>query len=533
MFNRRDFLKTTGLGLVSTAVSNPFLSYAQESGTGRPNILLLLVDDMGWSDIGCYGGEVHTPNIDFLAHRGLRFTQFHNTAKCFPSRACLLTGLYAQQCGMDKSARSRLSNCVTLGEVMRSAGYRTLMTGKYHGLDNPYERGFDRYYGLRDGACNHFNPGEQRAGEGVPAHKTDPQLYPRTWCIDEKVLRPFTPEERDFYTTDYFTRYALGYLDEYAEEDKPFFLYLSYTAPHDPLMAWPEDIDRYRGKFRAGYSAFRKARYERQRDMGLIDDSFPLSDPTHEAWESLTQEQKDEEDLKMAVYCAMIDRVDQNIGMILKKLRAQGELDNTLILFASDNGCSSEAVPEETLNPEAGSGEIGSMTRWSSISRSWANVSNTPFRFYKNYTHKGGSCTPLIAFWPDGIHGENRISHDVGHFIDFMPTFAEIAGAEYPSQFIGERIHPMAGQSLLPILQGKSYERRDPIYWQWRDGKAVRQGNHRLVADKGGPWELYDMRVDKTETTNLADTHPSIVRELDASYRGWESSWSGGLPVRR
>jgi arylsulfatase len=277
----------------------------------------------------------------------------------------------------------------------------------------------------------------------------------RTWCIDEKVLRPFTPEERDFYTTDYFTRYALGYLDEYAEEDKPFFLYLSYTAPHDPLMAWPEDIDRYRGKFRAGYSAFRKARYERQRDMGLIDDSFPLSDPTHEAWESLTQEQKDEEDLKMAVYCAMIDRVDQNIGMILKKLRAQGELDNTLILFASDNGCSSEAVPEETLNPEAGSGEIGSMTRWSSISRSWANVSNTPFRFYKNYTHKGGSCTPLIAFWPDGIHGENRISHDVGHFIDFMPTFAEIAGAEYPSQFRGERIHPMAGQSLLPILQGK------------------------------------------------------------------------------
>ena len=535
MSTRRNFLKQTSLGLAAAAVGPSAWAHAQKAASSKPNILLILVDDMGWSDIGCYGGEVATPNIDALATGGYRFTQFHNTAKCFPSRACLLTGLYAQQCGMGERP-GKITNATTLGEVMRSAGYRTLMSGKHHGTDNPFDRGFDRYYGLRDGACNHFNPGDQREGEGAPARKEASEErrkqiestgrkapgYPRTWCIDDQVISPFTPE-KGFYSTDHFTKYALNYLDDYESEDKPFFMYLSYTAPHDPLMAWPEDIAKYRGRYLKGYEALRKERYERQRRMGLIDDTFPISDPTYDAWDGLTEEQKDEEDQKMAVYCAMIDRVDQNIGKVVDKLRAQGELDNTLILFASDNGCSSEVVPPAFLNPTSNEGPIGSMTRWASLSTSWANVSNTPFRYYKNFSHKGGTCTPLVAHWPNGIEGKNMISHEVGHFIDFMPTFAELGGATYPSEFGGSPIPPMQGQSLLPILRGESYTRQNPIYWNWRDGKAVRQGDYRLVTDAGGPWELYDMRVDRTETNDIAGQHPQIVSELSTLYETWAS----------
>lgn len=533
MTDRRTFIKQAGLGLAAAAVSPSAWAQAQAAADKRPNILLILVDDMGWSDIGCFGGEVATPNLDSLANRGYRFTQFHNTAKCFPSRACLLTGRYAQQVGMGRRPR-KLENCVTLGEVLRSAGYRTLMSGKHHGTDNPFDRGFDRYYGLRDGACNHFNPGDRREGEEAPARKEvsaemrkqieamgrTPPGYPRTWCIDDEVISPYTPE-KGFYSTDAFTNYALKYLDDYVDEDKPFFMYLSYTAPHDPLMAWPEDIAKYRGKYLKGYKAFRRERFERQREIGLIDDTFPLSEPTFEAWDSLSAEEKDVEDQKMAVYCAMIDRVDQNIGRILDKLRAQGELDNTLILFASDNGSSAEQVSEQILSPGATEGPIGSMTRWSSISPSWANVSNTPFRYYKNFSHKGGTCTPLIACWPAGTGGQNQITTEVGHFVDFMPTLAEVAGATYPAELAGQAIPPMVGQSLVPILKDESFARRDPIYWQWGDGKAVRHGDYRLVSDDSQPWSLYDMRVDRTETKDISARKPEVVKELAGLYDAW------------
>ncbi|MCH9022222.1 MAG: arylsulfatase, partial [Planctomycetes bacterium] len=442
-----------GLGMFSLASLSHVKSDAQIRPTKKPNILIILVDDMGWSDIGCFGGEVKTPNLDRLANGGIRFTQFHNTAKCFPSRACLLTGLYAQQCGMDKKP-SYFKNCTTLGEVLRTAGYRTFMTGKHHGLDNPIDRGFDRYFGLRDGACNYFNPGLQRKGEGVPAHKK--KMSPRKWCIDGELLQPYTPKEKDFYTTDYFTKYALQYLDEYKDEGKPFFLYVAYNAPHDPLQAWPDDIKKYRGKFMAGYETYRKARYKRQQEMGLIDDSFPLSDPTYADWDSLSDEEKDKEDNRMAVYAAMIDRVDQNIGKLLAKIEERGELDNTLVLFASDNGCAASSDGSYSgYNPTANQGEMGSMTRWTKIGKSWSNISNTPFRLYKSNTHKGGSCTPLIAYWPKGIKVKNRISHEVGHFIDIMPTLAEAAGATYPREFKAQEIPPMQGRSLVPIFQNK------------------------------------------------------------------------------
>ena len=247
---------------------NIFFGCKKPAKIPRPNIILILVDDMGFSDLGCYGSEINTPNIDKLAFEGMRFTQFHNTSKCFPSRASLLTGLYAHQVGMDRK-HGALKNCVTLGEVLRSAGYRTLASGKHHGTENLFDRGFDRYYGLRDGASNHFNPGEQREGENKPAQKLRGSGY-RKWCIDDSTISPYTPP-KDFYTTDYFTKYALKYLEEYKNDKKPFFIYLAYTAPHDPLMAWPEDIDKYEGYYNDGYEKIRLARYKKQIKMELLN----------------------------------------------------------------------------------------------------------------------------------------------------------------------------------------------------------------------------------------------------------------------
>ncbi len=526
MFSRRNFLRTLGLGAFSLAASSISKATAQAVRGKQPNIVFVLVDDMGWSDIGCYGGEVHTPHLDRLAKGGIRFSQFHNTAKCFPSRACLMTGLYAQQCGMARKPL-HFEHCVTFAEVLKAAGYRTLMTGKHHGLDNPYDRGFDRYFGLRDGTCNSWNPGLQRAGEGVPAHKKGPQFFPRTWCIDGEIHAPYTPPEKDFYTTDYFTKYALQYLDEYKDERKPFFLYIAYNAPHDPLMAWPEDIAKYRGKYKKGYASYRKARYRRQLEMGLIDETFPLSEPYYGDWDALSAEEQDKEDNRMAVYAAMIDRVDQNIGKLLAKIEERGELDNTLFMFASDNGCAASSDGNyRGYNPTANQGEMGSLTRWTKIGKSWSNVSNTPFRFYKAYTHKGGSCTPLIAHWPKGIAGKNRVSHAVGHFIDIMPTMVEASGAAYPWEFKGEAIPPMAGRSLLPIFQNKEQPERDPIYWQYSKGKAVRYKHWRLVSDENGPWSLYDMRTDKTETMDVIKKYPKTAAKLETMYDAWAAPYT-------
>jgi arylsulfatase len=491
---------------------------SQKGMEDRPDILLILVDDMGWSDIGCYGGEISTPNLDSLAYQGIRFTQFHNTSKCFPSRACLLTGVYAQQCGYDRSFNQPIAHAVTLGEVLQTAGYRTLWSGKHHGIENPVTRGFDRYYGLRDGACNHFNPGIQRPGEGVPAQKPGPSH--RIWCIDDSLVSPYTPPS-DFYTTDYFTNHALEWLDQYGPDSQPLFLFMAYTAPHDPLMAWPEDIGKYRDMYSVGYETIREARTARQLEMGLIDGRFKLSVPSFPAWGSLGPETQKTEALKMAVYAAMIDRVDQNIGRILAKIRELGRDQYTLILFMSDNGSSAEVVKIP------GEGEIGSLTRWTSLGGDWANVSNTPFRYFKNYSHEGGICTPLIAYWPDGIPEGGRVSDFCGHFIDIMPTLAEITGAGYPSTFKGDSITPMQGLSLLPILKGEKLLRQEPLCWQWSQGKAIREGRWKLVSfGEEAEWELYDMDTDLTETRNLSDSYPEIVKDLAGKWESWSKAYS-------
>jgi arylsulfatase A-like enzyme len=478
----------------------------------KPNILLILVDDMGWSDIGCYGSEVNTPNLDRLASEGIRFTQMHNTSKCFPSRATLQTGIYAQQSGYDKSYKQPLANCVTLGTVLQTAGYRTFWSGKHHGVETPVDIGYDRYYGLREGASNHFNPGPQREGEAKPAQKRPD----RPFFVDHEKHQPYTPP-KDFYTTDYFTKYALGWLDEYKDEDQPFFLYLAYTAPHDPLMAWPEDIAKYRGKYLVGYHGIRSKRYAKQKQLGLVDERFILSEETHDDWNSLSDSLKDVEDLKMAVYSAMVDRVDQKIGEILKKLEALGELDNTLILFMSDNGSSAEMVNIP------GDGNIGTVGHWTSLGKDWANVSNTPFRYYKNYSFEGGINTPMIAWWPKGIEAQNMISRFPSHFIDIMPTLVEITGSEYPHRVAGQDIVPMQGVSLWPVLQGASVQREKPLFWEWSRGKAVRDGDWKIVAwGKDAPWELYNVEEDPTETNNLAGVHPEMVKQMDKLFADWK-----------
>lgn len=480
----------------------------------QPNILLICADDLGFSDIGCYGSEVKTPNLDRLAATGLKFRQFYNTAKCHPSRASLLTGLYAQQNGYFKKFDQPIINGITLGEYLQDAGYLTLWSGKHHGSENPITRGFDHYFGLKDGACNYFNPGLQREGEGKPAQKKV-----RKWCIDDKEYEPYTPAEKDFYTTDYFTRHALQWLDQYKNTSKPFFLYLAYNAPHDPLMAWPEDIAKYRDTYKAGYESVRNARYKKQLQLGLINSSYQLSKASHKTWNSLNQEQKNEEAQKMAVYAAMIDRMDQNIGYILKKLKEQGKYDDTLIIFLSDNGASAEVV-----NIKDSYGPIGSMTNWTSLGEDWANVCNTPFRFFKNYSYEGGIASPLIISWKNGLVDTNRTSDHVGHLIDIMATFVDLSKSPYPSTYKGKPILPYEGTSLLPAIRNEKMVNRKPIFWEWQNGQALRDNKWKLVKDGlDKPWALFDMTADPSETRNLANEHLALVEKMGGSFKEWKA----------
>ncbi len=501
----------------------------QPNDSSRPNIILILVDDMGYSDIGCYGGEVKTPNIDRLARRGLRFTSMYNTSKCFPSRACLLIGVYAQQCGMGRSSKGGIRNAVTVAELLRTQGYRTLAVGKHHSTTSLHDRGFDRFYGFHYGpgksCANHFNPGLQRPGEGVPARKRGET---RTYCFDdEKMIPHYSPSEKDWYTTDYFTNWAVDFLEEYKDESRPYFLYVYYTAPHDPLHAWPEDVAKYDGVYDVGYGKIREARFQRQKEQGLFGREVRLSDATHTAWDALSPEKKRDQIRRMQVYAAMIDRVDQNIGKLLAKVRSLGQEENTLILFASDNGCSSE-------NVNTGTGEIGSLTRWASLQRDWANVSNTPFRYWKNLSHEGGIRTPFIVYWPRVITDGGGINRQPVHFVDVMATFLEITGAAYPDNSRGQSIVPLQGESLLPALAGKELPaRKNPIFFEYGSGGAVREKRWKLVTkslsrkpgrkNQGRPeqWELYDMDIDMTEITNVADQNPDVARRLGRLWTDW------------
>ncbi len=497
----------------------------------RPNILLILVDDMGWSDLGSFGGEIETPALDAIAENGLRFTQFHTTAKCYPSRAALLAGIYPEQVGLADSPFGRFDNGVTIAEALGQAGYRTFMVGKHHATDNPVDRGFDRYVGLRDGASNHFNPSTvARPGEPEPARKKGRANDGRWWCFDHDCVKGYLPDDPDFYTTDFYTAQAIEFLEETAASDAPFFLYIAYQAPHDPLHAWPDDIERYLDRYRAGFEPIASARFERMRESGLIDDSFARSEPTFRDWEALSDEEREDAVLRMAVYAAMTDRIDQNLAKLFAHLRDDGDFNNTLILFTSDNGASAERVFEVDSDEEIGvEHPVGTVGRWASLGGDWANVSNTPFRQFKNSSYEGGAASPLIAHWPDGIADPGRVVHDNAHLIDVFPTLLAVSGAAYPENDLDGPAPPLEGIDLSPILEaGAAPARTSPVFNRWQRGRSVRTERWKLVswAEDGqtpedGTWELYDMSVDKTELNDVAKVHQDVVAELAAEYEAW------------
>ncbi|MEM7558392.1 MAG: arylsulfatase [Planctomycetota bacterium] len=469
----------------------------------RPNIILIMCDDMGCSDIGCYGGEIETPNLDALAEGGMRFRTFYNNAKCEHTRASLLTGRWWHEVGASATVKYAAP---TFGELMREAGYRTLMAGKWHAGQTPFERGFDRYYGLTDGCCNFWNPGHARPDEPEPAKKKV-----RRWAIDDKKFLPFTPESTSFYTTDAFTDNAIQFLKDYEKEDKPFLLYLAYTAPHYPLHASKEDVAKYRGKYKEiGWDKLREQRYAREKQLGILPEGASLSprDPAVPAWDSISEDDRDWWDLRMASYAAMIDRMDRNIGRLLKQLKDSGKSENTVIFFLSDNGACNDSKDRSTVK--------GSMpwevTSYLTQGRAWANASNTPFRMYKTTDFEGGIRTPMIAYWPGRIE-KNSMTNHVGHLVDFTATFLDLAGQEPRPE--------MAGHSLVDVLDGNVKERPWPIYWQFGKSKAIRNKNWKLVQHAGSKWQLYDLSQDPVELKDLAPQQPEKVAQLNKAWDKW------------
>jgi arylsulfatase A-like enzyme len=485
----------------------------------RPNIVLIMADDMGFSDIGCYGGEIYTPNLDGLAAGGLRFTQFYNAARCCPTRASLMTGLYPHQAGIGLMVGNRgypayqgylNEHCVTIAEALKLAGYRTLMAGKWHvGEKRPHwptDRGFDKYFGLISGGANYFDITKSKA-KGVK----------RQMAMDDK---PYTPPKQGFYLTDAFSDNAVSFIDQYGRGPEPFFLYLAYTAPHWPLHALPEDIAKYKGKYLKGWDRLRQERRKRMIRMGIISDKWPLSPRDKTTWPWAEEKNKELMDLKMAVYAAQIERMDYGIGQVLDKIREIGARDNTLVLFLADNGGCAEGGPTGFDNRKNGL-PPGGVDSYMSYGLSWANASNTPFRRYKHWVHEGGISTPLIAYWPAVVKETGTLTHQPGHIIDIMATCLDVAGIDYPATYKGHVLTPLEGKSLVPIFKGGHREPHEAIFWEHEGNRAVRQDKWKLVAAHGKPWELYDLEADRTELNDLAGKHPEKVEQLKALYQGW------------
>jgi arylsulfatase len=521
----------------------------------KPNILLIMSDDMGFSDIGCYGSEIKTPSLDKLAGGGVRFTQFYNNARCCPTRASLLTGLYPHETGIGHMMEDRgrpgyrgdLNNeCVTIAEALQPAGYRTYMCGKWHvtraanqkgsKANWPVNRGFEKFYGTIAGGGSFYDPTTLCRQDTFITPENDPEYKPKV-----------------FYYTDALSDNAVMFLDQHSRQakDTPFFMYISYTAAHWPMHALPEDIKKYEGNYNNGYDPIRKERAARQRAMGLTDRDWKLS-PADEDWNTVGN--KEWEARCMEVYAAMVDRMDQGIGRVVEQLRKMGQLNNTLIFFLQDNGGCAEQMgrtvpadqptaPPQPFGPNdlqpkvwppmqtrdgrwvrRGPGVMpGPEDTYVAYGRGWANVSNTPFREYKHWVHEGGISTPLILHWPDAIDAKSRgkLYSSPGHIIDIMATCVDVAGASYPRSYEGNRIKPMKGISLKPALTGKPLRRDTPIFWEHEGNKAIRQGQWKLVAKADQPWELYDLDEDRTEMMNLAAKHPDIVKQLEAKWQAW------------
>jgi arylsulfatase len=503
----------------------------------KPNIVLIMVDDMGYSDIRPYGGEIDTPNLDSLAKNGLRFTQFYNSARCCPTRATLVTGLHPHQAGIGHMtveqgaaatnrppayAGNLNDSCVTLAQVAKSAGYATYMAGKWHlaGSDQadwPLQRGFDRYYGCLHGATHHFHPFAERIM--YDGNQPDPD--------------PKSTTDRPFYTTDAFADHAIRFLDGHyqgATKEQPFFLYLAFTAPHWPHHAPDQELAKYRGKYRLGWDQLRAQRYQRQLASGLIPATWKLTprDPEVPAWDSLDAAQQDECDHRMAAYAAMIDRVDQKIGDLLAALRKNHAFDNTLILFLSDNGGCAEGSLLGIGDPVKDRTPQTELIR-PSYGKAWANASNTPYRSYKHFTHEGGSNTPFIAHWPARIQPGRDWLRQPAQLIDVMATVVDLTGAPYPKELNQHAILPIDGIPLTPAFNGQPLVRKAPIFLEHEDNASVRDGEWKLVGRGVSPargllpkkWELYHLSEDGTELNDLAAAHPEKVASLSSQWEDW------------
>ena len=507
--------------LISTAVFLLMLPALRADAADRPNVLVILTDDLGYSDIGCYGGEIATPNLDGLAANGLRFSQFYNTARCWPTRAALLTGYYAQQVRRDDLPGRKRGNrpkwARLLPDMLRPLGYRSYHSGKWHIDGMPIANGFDRSYYLKD-----------------QGRFFSPQVH---WEADQKL--PPVKRGTGFYGTVAIADHAVKCLKEHAAEhdDKPFFHYLAFTAPHFPLHALPEDIARYSDTYARGWKQSRQARWDRIRDIGLVSASLspvernvgpPYHFPDHlkilgpsevnrpREWSSLTTAQQSFQATKMAIHAAMIDRIDREVGRVLEQLRTMKALDNTLILFLSDNGASAEImVRSDGHDPHASPGSAAS---YLCLGPGWSNCSNTPFRRHKTWVHEGGISTPLIVHWPEGIGAGGELRHNPGHVIDLVPTILDAAGGERLAEWNGTPVPTAPGHSLVPAFRNDGSVTREDLWWSHEGNRAIRVGNWKLVAAEGDAWELFDLASDRTETRDLADKHPARVRELEAAW---------------
>lgn len=503
----------------------------------RPNIIVIMADDLGYSDLGCYGGEIETPNLDKLAKGGIRFTQFYNAARCCPTRASLLTGKYPHQAGLDKNGQSLSRNAATIAEVLKENGYRTGMTGKWHlsetkELKNPKEqllwlshrkdnnvfaplksypsnRGFEQHWGVIWGVINFFDP--------------------FSLVHNEKEIKN-VPD--DFYMTDFITDKSIDLIDEFSKDQNPFFLYVAHTAPHWPLHALPEDIVKYKGVYDEGWNKLRENRYKGLIEKGIIKpETAPLAkNESGKLWAE--NKEKAWESKHMEAHAAMVDRMDQGIGRLIDKLKKTGEYKNTLILFLADNGASSErGYPpgfdrpghnrngEEIIYPNQKYNRPGGELTWGYLGDAWAGALNAPFRYWKRESFEGGICSPFIMHWPEGLRGkENTINYGVSHVIDILPTFLEITATSYPDRVNGFKTTPIEGRSMLPLIKGEANATNDTLFWEHETGKALRIGDWKISALIGGEWELFNLAKDRTETNNLAAIMAEKVEEMEAVW---------------
>lgn len=512
----------------------------------RPNIVIIMADDLGYSDIGCYGGEIQTPNLDGLAANGVRFTQFYNASRCCPTRASLLTGKYPHQVGLARNGQTLSRNAATIAEVLKANGYHTGMAGKWHlsrtkALDNheeqllwlshrkdssifaplesyPSNRGFEEHWGVIWGVVDYFDP--------------------FSLVHNEEEIKE-VPD--DFYMTDFVTDKSIEMIDKFNKDEKPFFLYVAHTAPHWPLHALPEDIKKYSGVYDEGWDKLRENRYKGLIEKGIVEPNVTPNAGNESGKLWVDCKEKSWEASHMAVHAAMVDRLDQGVGRLIEKLKETGQFQNTLILFLADNGASPERGyppgfdrPGHTRQGEEivyGDFERPGIEKaWGYLGVAWAGAINAPFRYWKKESFEGGNCTPFILHWPAGLKGkENTINPGVGHVIDILPTCLELAGADYPDEVNGLLTSPVEGKSILPLLNNEISATHDTLFWEHEGGRSLRIGNWKIAALKGEEWELFDMAGDRTETNNLAAKMPEKVKEMEAVWmENFKRIWPDG-----